>query len=92
VSAELEPAAELAVVGEERLAVIGRDDPGRAGDVTLAAAPQQAVRVRAHEVAHLRDDGRVLGALRQVAHEQVEEAPAVHGAGSLAEAWPRRRG
>jgi hypothetical protein len=37
VAPELEPAIELAVVGEQRVAVIGREDPRRGRDVTLAA-------------------------------------------------------
>ena len=84
VAPELEPASELAMVGEQRLAVIGREDPRRRRDVSLAAAALEAIRMRQHEAADAPDDLGVVGASCDVACEQIDQEPAVHAQASVA--------
>ena len=79
VAAELEPAVQLAVVGQQHPAVIRGEDPGRPRDVSLGAAAQEAVRVRAHEGAHPLHHRPVLGTAREMALEEPEQEPPVHG-------------
>ena len=78
-TAELQPAIELAMVREQAAAAIGRDDPGRAGDVPRPAGPLEAIGVRLDQCDDAIDDVRLRRKGVPVALEHVEQRPAVHG-------------
>jgi hypothetical protein len=52
VAAELQPAIQLAMVGEQAAATIGGENPGRARDVPRPTRPLKAICVLVNESAH----------------------------------------
>ena len=78
VAAELEPALQLAVMGEEHRAAVGRDDPRGAGDVAGEAGALEAVSVGLDEVANLGDARVVLRPAVAMDLQEVEQRAAVH--------------
>ena len=71
VPSELEPAAELAVMGEKDLREVGGDDPRRARHVSRTADPLEAVGARAHEVLDRANTRVVLRMTRAMGVEDV---------------------
>ena len=59
VAAELQPAVELAMVRQQAAAAIGRENPGRAGDVPRPAGALEAIGVALDERADAVDDVRL---------------------------------
>ena len=79
VAAELQPAAQLAMVREQAAAAIGREDPGRRRDVPGPAGALETIGPAIHERADPIDNGRLTRKGVAVAGQHVKQRPAVHG-------------
>jgi hypothetical protein len=60
-AAELQPAVEFAMMGEQAAAPIRRENPGGARDVPRPTRPLETIRMRFDERANAIDDGRFVG-------------------------------
>ena len=80
-SSGLEPGAELAMQDQQRLLAIGRSDPGRAGDVAVAAGALEAIGMGLDETTDRLGAVSILGKADLVAIEQDR--------GARADAWSR---
>ena len=88
VAAELQPAIELAVVGEQRAAAIGRENPGGARDVAGPAGAVEAIRVGLDEPTNAVDHRAFGREGVAVASQHVEKGLAGHGSGvGVAGTW-----
>ena len=75
---ELEPAAQPDVVRQQGAAAVGRDDPGRAGDMAGHTTALEAVGTGLHKGAEPRYRRGRIGNSARVTVEQIEEEPAMH--------------
>jgi len=78
VATELQPTAELAMVGEQEARRIGGEDPARSGDVPRQAGAREAVRARLNERRYAVDRRRFPGKAVPVAGEEFEQGLAMH--------------
>ena len=76
---ELEPAAELAMVRQEELPPIGRQDPDRRRHMPGRAGPLEAVLVGLDQAPDALGDLGLRGMAGRVAGEQLEQGSAMHG-------------
>ncbi len=58
--------------------MVGRHDPGGAGDVAVSASAFEAVRVDADELSNMIDPHPIVRMQREIALEQVEKGVAMH--------------
>ena len=87
-SAELQPAVELAVMRKQDFRTIGVHNPGRSGDMPHGQVSLEAIRLRPDEGEKIPDGRRLPGMPGGRLLELVDERLAVHGAGC----WPRISG
>lgn len=81
VTAELQPAIELAMMREQHAPTGSIDEPGRTGEVSRHAAAFETIRVRQRERAEIVRARRSLACGAGMSCEQVEQEPAWIGGG-----------